>query len=82
MRFPLSVVSDGEATRFYSIQLDPTTVDVNVHPTKREVHFLEEEAITECIADAIQAKLARSGERTFEYQVGVTLHEHFFTPSY
>jgi DNA mismatch repair protein MLH1 len=55
-----------------SIQLDPTTVDVNVHPTKREVHFLEEEAITECIADAVQAKLTQSGERTFEYQVGAT----------
>ncbi len=55
--------------RFLSIQLDPTTVDVNVHPTKREVHFLEEEAITESIADAIQTKLAQSGERTFEYQV-------------
>ena len=65
-----------------SIQLDPTTVDVNVHPTKREVHFLDEEAITECIADAIQAKLAQSGERTFEYQVRVTPHECFSTAPY
>ncbi|KAH9974153.1 DNA mismatch repair protein MutL [Lactifluus volemus] len=57
---------------YLSIQLDPTTVDVNVHPTKREVHFLEEEAITECIADAIQTKLAQHGERTFEYQTLLT----------
>jgi DNA mismatch repair protein MLH1 len=74
----LSLLSDSKSTRFHSIQLDPTTVDVNVHPTKREVHFLEEEAITECIADAIQTTLAQSGERTFEYQVGVA---HILVPS-
>jgi DNA mismatch repair ATPase MutL len=66
----------------YSIQLDPTTVDVNVHPTKREVHFLEEEAITECIADAVQTKLTQSGERTFEYQVGATLCVRLSAASY
>ncbi|KAI0264750.1 DNA mismatch repair protein MutL [Gloeopeniophorella convolvens] len=68
-----SILPKGTSPFVYlSIQLDPTTVDVNVHPTKREVHFLDEEAITERIADAVQAKLAQVGERTFEYQTLLT----------
>lgn len=41
-----------------------------MHPTKREVHFLDEEAITEKIADALQEQLTKQSQsRTFEYQV-------------
>lgn len=45
-------------------------MDVNVHPTKREVHFLNEDLIVERISDSLQEKLAgQSQSRTFEYQV-------------
>lgn len=41
---------------------------MNVHPTKREVHFLNEEDITDQIADAVQEKLAEKGQsRAYEY---------------
>ncbi|KAI0315575.1 hypothetical protein OF83DRAFT_1277223 [Amylostereum chailletii] len=57
---------------YLSLELDPATVDPNVHPTKREVHFLDEEAITERVADEVQSRLAKAGERTFEYQTLLT----------
>ncbi|KAF9480925.1 DNA mismatch repair protein MutL [Pholiota conissans] len=58
---------------YLSLQIDPRSVDVNVHPTKREVHFLNEEAITERIADAMQEGLVKQNHsRTFEYQTLLT----------
>ncbi|KAF8526505.1 DNA mismatch repair protein [Hysterangium stoloniferum] len=58
-----------------SLHLDPKAVDVNVHPTKREVHFLDEKIITQRICDAIQeALVVNSGSRTFQYQVWVLIY--------
>uniref|UniRef100_D8QEE1 DNA mismatch repair protein S5 domain-containing protein n=1 Tax=Schizophyllum commune (strain H4-8 / FGSC 9210) TaxID=578458 RepID=D8QEE1_SCHCM len=56
---------------YLSIQLHPSTVDVNVHPTKREVQFLNEEEIFATIADSVQEKLGQQGgsSRTFQVQV-------------
>ena len=59
------------ANDIFSLEIDPRSVDVNVHPTKREVHFLNEDAIIEKISDALQqALVVQSHSRTFEYQVG------------
>lgn len=56
-----------------SLDIDPRSVDVNIHPTKREVIFLNEEMITERISDAIQQKISQSHSRSFEYQVGLSM---------
>jgi len=56
-----------------SLEIDPRSVDVNVHPTKREVIFLNEETITERISDAIQQVVSQSHSRTFEYQAGLSV---------
>ncbi|KAI0635254.1 DNA mismatch repair protein MutL [Trametes polyzona] len=68
------VLAKGAAPFVYlSLQIDPRAVDVNVHPTKKEVHFLNEDAIIERIADVVQeALIGQSQSRVFEYQTLLT----------
>ncbi|XP_053681336.1 DNA mismatch repair protein Mlh1 [Anopheles nili] len=42
---------------YLSIGLNPNNVDVNVHPTKHEVHFLHEEQIVEKVKLAVERAL-------------------------
>ena len=51
---------------YMSLEINPNNVDVNVHPTKHEVHFLHEEAIIEAVQKAVEEKLLGSNaSRTF-----------------
>lgn len=43
---------------YLSIEIEPHRVDVNVHPTKREVNFLHEDEIIELITEKIGERLA------------------------
>lgn len=48
----------GHPFVYLSIEIEPHRVDVNIHPTKREVSFLHEDEIVEKIAAAMHEKLA------------------------
>ncbi|CAH8504647.1 unnamed protein product [Heterobilharzia americana] len=47
---------------YLNIQLPPHTLDVNVHPTKAEVHFLHEDEIVNGLQDAVEHALLSSAQ--------------------
>lgn len=56
----------GHPFIYLDLEIEPQRVDVNVHPTKREVNFLNEEEIIELVCSEIRSKLAQVDEsRTF-----------------
>ncbi len=62
----------GHPWIYLSITINPANVDVNVHPTKKEVHFLNEDEIVEHICQAAQHKLAgANSSRTFAFSQAV-----------
>ena len=59
----------GHPFVYLSLEIEPNRVDVNVHPTKREVHFLNEDEIIELVCADIRERLARvDTSRTFKTQ--------------
>ncbi len=47
-RYPIAMIS---------LEIDPALVDVNVHPTKREVRFLREEDVAGAVVEAVSRAL-------------------------
>ncbi|KAG9203936.1 DNA mismatch repair protein [Epicoccum nigrum] len=49
----------GHPFVYLSLEIEPQRVDVNVHPTKREVHFLNEDEIVAIICNEIRESLSK-----------------------
>ncbi|KAK8378680.1 hypothetical protein O3P69_009408 [Scylla paramamosain] len=59
----------GHPFIYLSLEVDPSTLDVNVHPTKHEVFFLHQDEIIESVQKACEARLLGANEsRTFYTQ--------------
>lgn len=59
----------GHPFIYLSLEIEPARVDVNVHPTKREVNFLHEEEIIESFCDQVREALGKvDTSRTFMTQ--------------
>ncbi|ELU13964.1 hypothetical protein CAPTEDRAFT_223290 [Capitella teleta] len=55
---------------YISLEIAPQNIDVNVHPTKHEVHFLHEDSVIESVQKCIDARLLGSNaSRTYFTQV-------------
>lgn len=59
----------GHPFIYLNLEIDPARVDVNVHPTKREVHFLSEDEIIDLVCTEIKERLTQVDTvRTFKTQ--------------
>ncbi|GLR17912.1 DNA mismatch repair endonuclease MutL [Portibacter lacus] len=71
------IASDHTPVYFLFLEIDPTSIDVNVHPTKQEIKFEEERLIYNYIKVAVRHALGQynitpvldfSRENTFDHQ--------------
>ncbi len=51
----------SQPSYFLFLEIDPSRIDVNIHPQKTEVKFVDEEAVWQIVHAAVRETLAKSG---------------------
>ncbi len=53
------IASDAQPNYFLNFEVDPSTIDVNIHPTKNEIKFENEQPIWQILVAAIRESLGK-----------------------
>lgn len=53
------IASDEQPNYFINFEVDPSTIDVNIHPTKHEIKFEDENAVWQILMAAVKESLGR-----------------------
>lgn len=57
-----NLISDGVTPSYFLfLEVDPASMDVNIHPTKTEIKFEEEQMLFQTVLGAVKEVLGRSG---------------------
>jgi len=68
---------------FIYFTLDPSAIDVNIHPTKTEIKFEHEKAIWQIICAAVRESLAKSNAvPSIDFEAAGTIDIPVYNPSY
>lgn len=57
---------------YLALEVDPTKLDVNIHPTKQEVHLMDSDDIVEVVCESL-GKVLAAGSESRSYKVQVNL---------
>lgn len=59
---------DCQPSYFINLTIDPSKIDVNIHPQKHEIKFSEEQAVGQILSAALRASLGRENTIIFDVE--------------
>lgn len=65
--------NSGHPFIYMSLEIESSRVDVNVHPTKHEVHFFNEDEIINLICDKVRLELSKA-DSSKEFSIHVSIY--------